>query len=816
MDVETGPNLLGRICSQKIIHLSFSLIYMLKNLFSFFSLIAVGSFIFASPANAQTVGDHVVASQLSSPVIVRRDARSVPYIDARNDRDLYFVQGYVTASDRLWQMDLLRRVARGETAEIFGRQALEEDKMWRRYGFAAVAEKSLEFLSPELKQALETYAAGVNAYIASLQADALPSEFRILQYRPREWRPTDTIIIGKILAESLSSTWRHDLQRAAWNSLSADKLRDLTNRVTPFDVILFGTDGKSAGTPLYDTVLPKGPFPMAQADHLAAVRERSLERVGLFAEELAASNNWVISGKLTADGKPILANDPHLAATAPGIWYITHLSAPGIRASGVTFPGVPGIVLGHNEHFAWGATNVGPDVQDLYLETIETNAADGSARYKTPEGWAGLTVRKERIVVRSSLMGRETETIDFDVQETRNGPIILNENGRSYSLKWTARDPKNSEFEAFFKLNRGRNWDDFRNALSRYGGATQNFVYADTKGNIGWQVAGHIPLRRTGHGEFPYDGSTNDGDWTGSIPLSELPFLYNPPSGLIITANQRIVGTDYKYPQMVRETASPWRARRLHDLLSGKRNITRDQVSEAQHDVYNIPLSMLAKEIVASNAVSAKTIETLKSWDGRMTADSKAAVVANEIRNCLASRIAEANKPAPVAAVRERILWWAIKDRPARWLPAGFKDYDELIKACDESSRAGLAAANRLGPDELKWRWDLIFRARFPHPLAAAPLIGGQFLVEPKGVNGSGQTPNVGAFVSMRHIASPGNWDATRLVIPLGQSGDNRSPHFRDQFDAWNSGKASVVPFTASAVNAATVRTTEFMPSAAK
>ncbi|HMQ04513.1 MAG TPA: penicillin acylase family protein [Pyrinomonadaceae bacterium] len=786
-----------------------------KLLFNALMLVAVG-IILRIPADAQTVRDEIVAPNISAPVLVRRDSRSVPFIEARNDRDLYFVQGWVTASDRLWQMDLLRRVARGQTAEIFGRQALEEDKVWRRYGFAAVAEKNLEFLSPELKQALDSYAAGVNAYIRSLSKDALPTEFKILQYQPSDWRSTDSILIGKILAEALSSTWRQDLVRAGLNSLSADKLRDITNRVTPYDVILFGSDVKTATTPSKSGTRQVRPPALEEADRIAAVRERSLTRIGLYAEDLAASNNWVISGKLTRDGKPILANDPHLAATAPGIWYISHLSTPAMRVSGVTFPGVPGIILGHNSHFAWGATNVGPDVQDLYEETVETNGSTGSKRYKTASGWEKLAVRNESILVRSSPLKTDTETVELEVLETRNGPIILTENGKTYSMKWTANDPKNSEFEAFFRLNRSQTWEEFRNALSSYGGATQNFVYADTKGNIGWQVAGSIPLRRTGHGEFPYDGSTNEGEWIGTIPFAELPFLYNPPSGLIITANQRIVGTDYKYPQMVRDAAPPWRARRLYDLLSGKRNITLDQVSDAQHDIYNIPFSMLAAEIVSMNTASSSTISELKKWDGRMTAESRPAVLINEIRNCLANRIAEVNKPAPAAAIRERILFWAIKERSARWLPPNFKDHGEFVRACDESSRGALSAANRLGADESKWRWDAVFRARFMHPLAAAPLIGGQFLVEPKGVSGSGQTPNVGAFVSMRHIASPGNWDATRLAIPLGQSGNNQSPHFRDQFEAWNTGKPALLPFSETAVKAAAVRQTEFRPAPAQ
>ena len=237
-----------------------------------------------------------------------------------------------------------------------------------------------------------------------------------------------------------------------------------------------------------------------------------------------------------------------------------------------------------------------------------------------------------------------------------------------------------------------------------------------------------------------------------------------------------------------------------------------NEVRDVQHDIYNIPLHALAREIVASNAATPQTTAALKDWDGSMRADSKSAVLVNDIRNCMAARIADANKPAPINAVRERVLYWAIERKDPKWLPAGTANYNDLIRSCDQSARAALAAPNRLGPDEANWRWENIFRARFIHPLAAAPLIGGQFLVEPKGVHGSGQTPNVGPFVSMRHISSPGNWDATRFVIPLGQSGDTRSPHFRDQFEAWNSGTPAVFPFSKTAVEAAAKTSTTFQP----
>lgn len=745
--------------------------------------------------------------------IIRRDGRGIPYIEAKNDADLYFAQGFATASDRLWQMDLYRRVARGETAEIFGKAALEGDKRWRKFGFAKIAEESLTVLSHDLKNALENYARGVNAYIATLDDKTLPVEFKILQYKPRNWQPTDTLVIGKILSDGLSTTWQEDLQRLAILNLPKEKQKDLLNQFTPYDVVLFGKDLKRAG------IKPQS-FNRLQLSndelqsHLASaanderLRKSSLERIGFYAEDLAASNNWVISPRKTADGKAILANDPHLQPTAPGIWYLTHLSTPEMRVAGVTFPGVPGIVLGHNELIAWGATNVGPDVQDLYLETFN---AEG--KYKTPAGWEAPIIRNEEIKVRKNPLSSETEIVNFEVKETRNGVIFTEQGDKKFALKWTARDKANQEFEAFFKLNRAENWEDFKNSLKTYGGAAQNFVYADTKGNIGWYAAGRIPIRKTGDGALPYDGATDDGAWTGYIPFEALPNLYNPAEGFIVTANQRTVGTDYKYfGTFTRDAALPWRARRISDLIKNNPKITIEDVEKIQFDSFNIPLKKIAEEIVKSNSASPETVEVLKSWDGRMTADSKGAIIINEIRLCLADKIQEENKTVSAYTIREKILWKAVENKSALWLPKKNKNYGEFISACDKDTQNLTATAKKIGNDQSLRTWGSLFKSTFPHPLTAAPLIGLQFQTPSVGIDGSGQTPNVGSNVSMRFVASAGNWDQTRHVIPLGESGNPLSPHYKDQFEAWRTGNSPIFPFTKSAVEAAVKTDVVFQP----
>lgn len=790
----------------------------------------------AGAAFGQPARSDAKLAGLQKEVTVTRDGRSIPYIEAANEADLYFMQGYTVASDRLWQMDLLRRVARGETAEIFGRATIEEDKRWRRYGFAAIAEATLPNLPADARAALENYARGVNAYIASLTEETMPMEFRILRYKPREWTPADTIVIGKILADALSSTWQGDLQRLALQGIDKQKYADLYGKTTTYDVILFGKDAKAevgekgrrgeekkgrrgdAGS-LRDA--GRQEIATEQKNSVASVisvaenfvpsvtddeeiRRRSLERVGLYAEDLAASNNWVISGKRTADGKPILANDPHLMPAAPGIWYLVHLSAPGMRVAGVTFPGVPGVVLGHNEHFTWGATNVGPDVQDLYVVTMK----DG--KIATPDGWAEPTVRKEVIRFRANPLNPELSSEELLVTETRNGPVIVERGGKSYALRWTALDPKNDDLTAFLEINRAKDWNGFKQALSKYAGAMQNFIYADTKGNIGWYAASKIPIRRKGDGSLPYDGATTDGDWVGTVPFAELPNLYNPPEGFIMTANQRIAGTDYKHQQIIRDFAPPWRARRLYDLLSKDTKATLESSEAAQFDAYNIPLAMLAKDITDLGAVGESDAKALREWDGRMMPDSYAALLVNELRNCAANKIAAANQPVPAAAIRERVLFWAVRERTVRWLPSGVSSYGDLFKACDVEAKARFA--KDYGVEPSNWTWGRVVTARFPHPLAAAPLIGAQFATPNVPIRGSGQTPNVASAVSMRHIVSPGNWDTKRFVIPLGQSGDPRSPHFKDQFVSWSGGNAPVFVFSRDAVAKAAASVTAFRP----
>lgn len=790
------------------------------------------------PASAQPTSQPTAALQTSSiqiaglrdRVTVRRDERGIPYIEAKNDEDLYFAQGYVTASDRLWQMDLGRRTARGELAEILGNLALEEDKRHRRFGFAQLAEAELSGAGPQERKTLEAYAAGVNAYIASLDAKTLPPEFQILQYKPQPWTSADSLIIPKLFFETLSTTWRLDVMREALAGLPPEKLAGLLPERSPLDVLVVGDDKKPASKKVVRTDTLKGVpngrasawesgAAVATTKALAqdeAIESRSLARVGLYAEALAASNNWVVSGKLTLSGKPLLANDPHLAPSAPSVWYMVHLSAPGIRVAGVTAGGIPGVVIGHNIRIAWGFTNVSPDVQDLYVEKFDPT---NPRRYQTPAGWREADIRREQIKVRKDFLSTDTNTVDFDVTVTRHGPIIYENAGKRYALRWTALDPKLNKGLGLDALNRAGNWKEFTNAISHYSGATQNMVYTDVDGHIGYYAAGVIPIRASGDGSLPYDGSTDAGEWTSFIPFKELPHLFDPPSGIIITANQRIVGTSYPH-FLTHSWAQPYRARRISDLLSKKAKLSSDDFRAVLGDVYSIAGKIFTREaikILRRDSASAtddnlrKAIAAMESWDGRLNSESTVAPLVSQMRVAFRTRIIEAAIGSEMATsfgwsnfdtTLDRIL----TEQPSDWLPKEFKNYGDFLRVCHADARKGLI--KNLGEDESKWTWGNMVKSRFPHPLAQAPLVGMQFTIPPFPQNGTpfmlGATVNVGASVSMRLIADPSNWDKTQHGITLGESGLPSSPHWKDQLDDWRAVTPRVFPFSDAAIAKAT------------
>ncbi len=779
-------------------------------------------------AAAQQTNRTITMPGLHGRITVRRDERGIPYIEAANDEDLYFGQGYVTAADRLWQMDVMRRTARGELSEILGagpnNVALDQDKQHRTLGYAQEVNAELAQASSQTRSLLDAYARGVNAYIDSLDPKSMPPEFQILQYKPKPWTPADSLLPVKLFAEALSTTWRLDVMREALASLPAEKRAALMPETSPLDVLVVGKDTKKATSylprqiesPVSNALLVE----LAKSQHVAS---QALERIGLYAEGLAASNNWVVSGKHTVSGKPLLANDPHLAASAPSIWHMVSLSSPGLRVAGVTAPGLPGVVIGHNDQIAWGFTNVGPDVQDLYIEKFDPA---NPRRYMTPQGWKDAQVREEEIRVRKGFGSSEADIVSFDVTVTRHGPIILERDSKRYALRWTALDPKANNADSTYLVSHARNWTEFTQALRSFTAPTQNIVYADVDGHIGYYAAGVIPIRKSGDGSVPYDGATDNGEWTGWIPFDRLPHLYDPSNGIIVTANQRIVGTDYPY-FLTHSWAQPYRARRIWELLNQKPKLTNEDFRRIQGDVYSIGLTSFAHDsakvlepaIPADDQKLRDSVDALEKWDGEVKADSSVAPLAFQMRAAFRNRILNAALGPDLFKVYgwanfETTLDRLLSEQPKEWLPKEFNSYADLLRASYNDARQVMT--RNMGADESKWKWGEMQKVRFNHPLAAAPLIGLQFTIPPlpqNGVGSLGATVNVGSNVSMRFIADPNDWDKTQHGITLGESGLAANPHWKDQLDDWRNVTPRAFPFTKAAVESATKETLILEPA---
>lgn len=769
--------------------------------------------------SAQAKSGTVEMAGLRANVTIRRDERSVPHIEAANPADLYFAQGYVVASDRLWQMDLLRRTAAGELAEILGPNSLEEDKRRRAFGFAALAEQLVGRLSAPVRASLEAYANGVNAYIDSLNKDSLPLEFRTLQYKPRAWRPADSLMIGKLFAETLSSTWQTDMMREAFASLPPERLNDLLPSASPLDLILVGSDKAVNKRVAVNHRPPAMPDHPASAEMLGEIAEitatmnRSLQRVGVYAEDLAASNNWVVSGRHSVTGKPLLANDPHLQPSAPSIWYMIELSAPDLHVAGVTVAGNPGVFIGHNDAIAWGITNVEADVQDVYLEKFD---ADNPRRYLSPTGWREAETRSEEIKVRKSPTDPAIQTVAVDVVVTRHGPILFEKDGARYAVAWPTLDAMANEFEAYYQINRARNWNEFRAALSGYTGFPLNFIYADVSDHIGYWAAGRYPIRKTGHGTIPYDGATDAGDWTGYIPFDSTPHVYDPPSGIIVTANNRLVGSDYPY-YITDNWAAPYRAHRIYELLTAKEKLSVEDFRAIQGDTYSYPDAVFVAELIKlgqplqeSSPEWQELLGALQGSDAMLSADSSASALSAAMRDVLLRRIVAGTLGDELA---KRYAWSGsgtflnrvITTQPREWLPKEFDSYQALYLAAYKDAKELIT--KRLGENRAQWTWGRLAQVRFQHPLAGLPSIGGKFAVEPVPQNGGNYTVNRGALVSMRYIADLSNWDNTRQGIPLGQSGDPASPHWKDQLESWQAVKPPAFTFSRAAVADATKET---------
>jgi penicillin G amidase len=692
------------------------------------------------------------SGQISAPVSARaaiaRDALGVPHVTASQWEDAIFLQGYATAQDRLWQMDVLRRLAAGELSEVLGSATLELDRDARRLRMRRIAEEHMRTLPAADRAVFAAYARGVNYFIET-HRNALPLEFTLLRYGPRPWTIVDSLLCGLQMYRTLTSTWR-------------DELRKMT--------MLQG------GDPAKVTLL----YPARAAG-----------------EFQPGSNAWAVSGKLTASGKPILANDPHLEWSIPSVWYQVHLKAPGLDVSGVSLPGVPCVIVGHNQRIAWGVTNLGFDVQDLYIEKINPKTGQyvfrGRVERSRPEA--------EWIRVKGA------RPVEFRQWVTRHGPVAVSDHGRYFALRWAAAEEGGFGFP-FLDLNRAGNWTEFTAALARYPGPGQNFVYADVDGNIGYQATGLLPIRENFDGDVPVDGSSGDFEWNGFIPFDQLPAFYNPPRGWIVTANQNPFPENYPY-RVSGDFAAPYRSREIRDQLMARAGWKPQEMLGVQKDVYSSFSSFLAAQIVAAydrkahvkpepaKPELAEAVALLRSWNGQMEKQTAAPLLITLAYTQLRNAAVHAAWPGTTDIYQPYMATAAIQ----RILESGgrgfFPDQDDALLTA--LSRAIEEGRKTQGGNLARWDFGRYNLLTIKHPVGSQlPLFGTYFNIGPLEMSGSSTTikqTSVTLGPSMRFIADLANWDGSLNNLTIGESGQILSRHYKDQWDAYYAGQSYPMQF---------------------
>jgi penicillin amidase len=761
---------------------------------------------------------------LSAPVTVIRDGHGVPTIEAASLNDLFFAQGYVTAQDRLWQMDVMRRFAVGELAEILGDELLKHDREQRILGLRAVARKAAESASEPDRAYFSDYARGVNAYIES-RRDRLPVEFRILRYSPRPWTPEDSLVIAVQMVNDLNHYhYREALERekilarlgpeltsdlyvnSSWHdrppTVPRPSLEQNRGSVRDGD----DNDEEMGGDPAH-SVAVRAPAPIGFSSGASPEPDPDPRLV-------VGSNNWVVSGAHTVTGKPLLSNDMHLGHQMPNLWYETHLRSGNFDVAGVSLPGMPYVVVGHNARVAWGFTNVGPTVEDVYIETFSA-----SGQYLTPEGWKQSEHRAEVIHVKGK------PDVNLDVTLTRHGPVItelIPGETRQLALRWTLYDGLRIPF---FKVDSAQNWDEFSTAFSNFDAPGQNVVYADVEGNIGYHATGKVPIRASGDGSLPENGSDNAHEWVSYIPYEKLPGVFNPPWGIIATANGRITPDDYPY-SISTGWEAPWRTARIYRVLESGKKFSAADMLALETDIYSEFDRYVADRLVYAvdhaktpSARAKQAAEILRGWDGRMTQDSAAPLLAYRSRRELTRLLLEPRLgAAPQDPKQEKaILNWKtygwgmasvwleniLLHQPKRWLPAAYVSYDELLTAAIE----GVAGSSEAPTDLASWKWGTDHPVEIQHPiLGRFPILSRWTGPGVQSQSGSGFTVKA---VSRTHGPSEritddlSDLDQSTMNIVTGQTGNFLSPYYMDQWKAWYEGYTYKFPFTQQAVEKA-------------
>ncbi len=689
----------------------------------------------------ETTGE--VPAPIVSNATITRDALGVPHIRAGSWEDAIFLQGYAMAQDRLWQMDGMRRRAAGELAEVAGSVALASDQEARRFRLRRIAEQHEKTLAPEERAMFAAFARGVNHYIATHRG-RLPLEFTMLSYDPRPWTVRDSILAGLEMYRFLTSNWRAELVKM---HMLAQGDREKVEYLFP---------PRTGG----------GPQP--------------------------GSNAWAISGAHTATGKPILANDPHLELTMPSAWHLVHLQAPGIDVTGGSIVGLPGVIVGHNRRIAWGLTNLEFDVQDLYSEQLDPQ----SGRYMYQGKQEQARPEREMIAVKGA------EPRSALIWVTRHGPVFVNDQNRPFSLRWTAAEPGGFAFP-FLSLNRAANWDEFRAAVSRFAGPAQTFLYADVDGNIGFQTGGRLPARKDCTGDVPADGAAGACEWQGYVPFGDLPTVFNPPSGVIVSANQNPFPAPPAAFTVNGNFASPYRVRQIRDLLASRPQWNAEEMTRIQTDVYSAFHHFLAQQVVAA-AAKEKSMRPelvdaaaeLRKWNGQMEIGQPAPMIATlvfeQIRRLTGERAAAGQGDA-YSSIAYTAIERLLLERPQGWFP----DYDALLIRC--LAGAVDAGIRSQGSKISGWDFGRYQPLQFVNPvMGRLPLIGGYFNIAAVPMRGSPvsaqqYTGRLGP--SLRMAVDLSDLDHSFISITLGQSAQRLSSHYKDQWDAFYRGRTFPMRF---------------------
>lgn len=705
---------------------------------------------------------------------ITRNEAGVPFITARSGHDAYFAIGWIHAQDRLWQMEVQRRVGAGRLAEIVGEPGLKSDRFMRTLGLYRLAESSFDTLDESTQNALSAYAEGVNAWIAD-NAHRLPPEFLILGLRPETWKPADSLVWGRMMALRLTSDWRDEALRGKLaTKLSAKYLGELWPDTSG------GLTTLAAAEPMQAV--------------LAALPEEATPR--------DASNVAVLSGKRSASGAPLLANDPHLPFQMPGLWYLASVEAPGLRLTGAMVPGIPFHLIGHNGRIAWGTTTTHADTVDLFVEQV---AADGG--YPVGKTSRPFTERQETILVKD----RAPDVLT--VRESRHGPIISDlvagqKDNQVVALKSTALEPDDRTAQALYRLGRSVDWRSFVAALADFHAPVQNFAFADTTGAIGFITAGRVPLRSgKADGATPVAGWTGNGEWTGWVPFAKMPQAVNPKAGLMVNANNQVVGNRYPY-RLTRSWHEGFRARRLLDLLEDRHDLTVQDMLAIQMDKRSLAAEEFKELLEAPEGLSpnaAKAAAMIQAWDGSMDKDLPEPLIYNLWLDKIWQNVVADELGDDFPAMR-KVRLRALGDMLAgnrHWCDDVATDKaescEDIIARSLESALADLSARfPKKSLDQL--RWADVHQAQFSHPILSRIPLANHLSDSMFPTDGDDYTVSRGSFVpgDFTHVHGAGlrvvfdlsDLEKSRFIIAGGQSGNPLSRHYDDMMPAWLDNRA--------------------------